>query len=369
MRFAAAITRQCNLRCRYCYVSHDSRQMDAATARQAVDLAISQLRQGELLDFGFFGGEPLLNFPRLRQIAQYLRAKQSELGFDLVMRLTSNGTVLTPEALEFMTQEQMRMCVSLDGPEDVYYQQRGDGRSNGIFETVVANLHRAAAALPSVHVNAVYGPATLQRLPSTVRFLAGFGLPIDLNIDIMTDWTADSLKDVDSIFSEVGQLYLDRFRRNEPFELHPVEDSLVAVLFGGCSPENRCKLGVGELAVDVTGKLYPCERLLDHEQTIIGDVDRGINEETRNQVVRQHGQPHPACADCPLKRYCNHSCGCTNWFMTGDFGRAHHVVCRVEKAWHGLLQELLEPLNATQSFHDYMGSVVLKGCGHCRTQG
>ncbi|MCP4611698.1 MAG: radical SAM protein [Planctomycetes bacterium] len=369
MKFTTAITRQCNLRCRYCYISRDNREIDDETANKAVDFAIEQLARKELLDFGFFGGEPLLNFPRLRHIVQYLRDRQQEIGFDLVMGLTSNGVVLTPEMLEFMASERIGLCISLDGPEEVYYQQRGiDGR-NGVFQKVVENLRRASEILPRVKINAVYGPDTLDCLPDSVRFLAEFGQPVYLNMDIVTPWTSESLEAIDDTFKEIGRIYLDRFRQDGLFELHPLEDSLLVAAFGGCSRKNRCTLGVGELAVDVTGEIYPCERLVGYEQLIIGDVRQGFDEKKRSRIVRDHGQPHTACIDCSLKEYCDNSCGCTNWFLTGHFGRAHHVVCRIEKALHSVVSELLEPLNKMQDFHDYIAGAVQRNCCQCGKEG
>ncbi len=369
MKFTASITRQCNLGCRYCYVSRDGREMDAETAEQAVDFAIGQLPPGELLDFGFFGGEPLLNFPRIRHMVRYLRDRQGELGFDLVMGLTTNGTVLSREMLAFMAQEQIALCVSLDGPEDVYYRQRGANGANGVFRTVVENLRLASDSLPQVKINAVYGPDTLARLPGSVRFLASFERPVHLSMDIVTPWTDESLVGIDAVFHEVGQTYLDCFRQGNPFELHPLEDSLVVAAFGGCAREHRCRLGVGELAVDVTGEVYPCERLVGRDQVVLGDVRHGIDEHQRRKVVQEHGQPHPACLDCSLKDYCGSSCGCTNWFLTGHFGHASQAVCRKEKALHGAVRELLEPLSKTQGFQDYFAGVVQKNCGHCGKEG
>jgi uncharacterized protein len=312
MKFTTAITRNCNLRCRYCYISHEEREMDTETAKQAVNFALGQLPRGELLDFGFFGGEPLLNLPLMRHITQCLRDRQQEIYFDLVMGLTSNGVVLTPEALEFMAQERIGLCISLDGPEDVYSHQRRAEGNNGVFGNVVDNLCRAVKILPRVKSNAVYGPGTLNRLPDSVRFLVGFGIPINLNIDIMTPWTTDSLAGVEHIFSEIGQIYLDQFRRDKPVELHPLEDSLLVAAFGGCARESRCTLGVGELAVDVTGDIYPCERLVGRENLIIGNVYQGINEDKRSLIVQEHSQPYPACIDCSIRDYCSNSCGCGN---------------------------------------------------------
>lgn len=365
MKFNATVTRKCNLRCPYCYVARDNRDISPEIAEKAVDLAISLLPPGGLLDFGFFGGEPLLRFDLIQQMVAQLRARQQAEGFQLALGLTTNGTLLSPAMLEFMADEEVVLCISLDGPEDIFSLQRGNGSKEGHYATVVKNIELAAASLPSVKINAVYGPETLHRLPDSVRFLSGFGVPVELNLNVMTPWAKDNLSGIDDVFAEIAQFYLERYQAGSPIKLQPLADHIMTGILGGVDPACRCKLGVEELAVDVNGDLYPCERLIGRTGLTIGDVQNGIDPRKQELVVGEHLTPHPACVDCPIRTYCNHSCGCTNWFLTGNFGTAHHAVCSIEKALFKAMRGLLEPLQRVDGFAEHIVQTLNRGCHAC----
>ena len=369
MKFTAAITRRCNLACPYCYVSCDGREMSTEMANQAVDMAVALLPPGDILDFGFFGGEPLLRLDLIRHMTRRLREHQETNGFNLALGLTTNGVFLVDPVLEFMAEEEIVPCISLDGPREVFDRQRGSSSGESCFDRVVSNLDKAARVLPSMKINAVYGPDSLALLPETVEFLCGFGVPVELNLDITTPWKEESLEQSDQVFAEIGEFYLKRFMMGSPVQLQPLADHLLMGIVGGMDPECRCTLGVGEIAVDVDGRIYPCERLIGQQELVIGDIRQGIDPSKQARVVEDHRTPHETCLDCSLIKYCNHSCGCTNWFLTGNYGTADRAVCKIEKSLFKVARDLLEPLSATREFTGHFMQTLKMRCDHCTKEG
>lgn len=369
MKFTATITRSCNLACPYCYISCDGRHMSSEVADQAVDLACEMTPPGGNLDFGFFGGEPLLRFDLIRDMTRRLRDRQKQSGFELSLGLTTNGVLLTEPVLEYMAEEEFVPCISLDGPRKVFDSQRGFASGKSCFDTVIGNLEAAAEILPSMKINAVYGSNSLAHLPETVRFLCGFGVPVELNLDISTPWKEESLEQTDQIFAEIGKFYLKRFMMGEPVQLQPLADHLLTGIIGGVDPECRCTLGVGEIAIDVDGQIFPCERLIGQKDLVIGSLQQGIDPELQAQVVAEHRSPHEACVACALVKFCNHSCGCTNWFLTKNFGTASRAVCMIEKSWFKVARELLEPLSTSPEFTSHFMQTLIMRCHDCTKEG
>lgn len=85
------LTQECNLRCKYCVYSGEYRfkrhfskkSMDIDVARQGLDYLslILSSRKTNKLSVGFYGGEPLLKFPLLKEIVGY--AEKKFPGWDL----------------------------------------------------------------------------------------------------------------------------------------------------------------------------------------------------------------------------------------------------------------------------------------------
>lgn len=84
------LTENCNLRCRYCYLSEEyqftrnrtENRMSFETAKKAVDRYFSYLERikkkipNKKAGITFYGGEPLLEFSLIKRIVNYCREKQ-----------------------------------------------------------------------------------------------------------------------------------------------------------------------------------------------------------------------------------------------------------------------------------------------------
>lgn len=68
------VNHACNLRCTYCYTGTKFHSpMPAEVGNAAIDRALNSLPSGGWLDLGFFGGEPLLDAPRILDWMKYAR--------------------------------------------------------------------------------------------------------------------------------------------------------------------------------------------------------------------------------------------------------------------------------------------------------
>ena len=68
MKFTLLVTQRCNLGYEYCYVGKRPGRMSLDLAQEIVHFACRNTPLNETLEVGFFGGEPLLEFERIREI-------------------------------------------------------------------------------------------------------------------------------------------------------------------------------------------------------------------------------------------------------------------------------------------------------------
>ena len=127
------VTHACNLRCTYCFEKHksndSSRRMGFETAKailsKELDLFAASCRDGERFAVEFFGGEPLLNFPLIESVYDWV--KGLTLDFLVVFQITTNGTLLTPQIRTWLTERKadFRVILSVDGTEVMQARNRG----------------------------------------------------------------------------------------------------------------------------------------------------------------------------------------------------------------------------------------------------
>jgi len=145
------LTDACNLACTYCFVEnampngHSFSKMSSGIARLGLDLFARELNGGKGMDepqIIFYGGEPLSNFPVLKQALDYIAQLKSEqqLPFSTSITINTNGTLLNQEMISVLKQvENLSIAISLDGPKDINDLHRKYHNGKGTYNDIVRN--------------------------------------------------------------------------------------------------------------------------------------------------------------------------------------------------------------------------------------
>lgn len=135
------VTLRCDHRCSYCQTSsrpEDSPgwDMDEKAAAKTVDIIFESPSADITIEFQ--GGEPLLNFGIIKFIINYARQKNKTAGKGLNFTLVSNFSYMDEEKLDFLIQNNVSLCTSLDGPERLHNRNRAiaSGRKNSYRITI-----------------------------------------------------------------------------------------------------------------------------------------------------------------------------------------------------------------------------------------
>jgi len=116
----------CNFRCTYCihfnnletsdHVNNPEKFMRCDTAKKAVNLYLEILRRHgkSVAEINFGGGEPLLAWPVIKQVLEYLRAFCG-LEFEFRFSINTNASLITPEIALTLKEYRVEIASSLDG--------------------------------------------------------------------------------------------------------------------------------------------------------------------------------------------------------------------------------------------------------------
>ena len=353
IKFTLLITQRCNLACAYCYVTKKPASMAMGTAEKVIDFVFGKARKGEKNHIGFFGGEPLLEFGLLRQIMEAFERHPSFSQFEMDFNVVSNGTIFSDEIADYLLAHRICYCLSCDGGSSAQDAFRRFPDGGGTSHIVGETIRKAMARLPLVLVNAVYTPRTLPLLPDTVRYFMGHGLrQIYLSADYSAPWQPQHIPTLDSVLAQLADIYIDSYRKGRPVYISMLDDKIAVILRGGYRPEERCQMGIKELAFTPDGDIFPCERLVyggdPASGHCIGHIDTGIDLSRLNCHIRAEGGSNDGgsgndgsgndgdngnpCLACSIRQYCLNWCGCSNFHATGYYNRAGAYLCAEEKA-------------------------------------
>jgi uncharacterized Fe-S cluster-containing radical SAM superfamily protein len=257
------LTGRCNLSCAYCYrASTAGRSMPPSLAREAIDFLLeSPVPEQTLL---FTGGEPLLEFPLLREAI--LHARQAcPPGKRLRIVLNTNGMLLGPRTLSFLAEQQVEVQLSFDGVAEA--QSLRDPRSFARLDRLLLTTRRSQPHFyrRSLSVAMTVGPATVPFLAASIRyFLARRVGEIRLGPVLLrrTEPTPGLLDLLDAQFREVVEASLLHFRETGETPLALFRESPDRGQ-AGRPRDLLCHAGAGEcLALGPTGEGSVCPLFL-----------------------------------------------------------------------------------------------------------
>jgi uncharacterized protein len=166
------VTDACNLRCEYCgygkfykdYGDRKNIKLDLQVAKRLLMFLEEEWHSnlnasvGNRIAIGFYGGEPLLNFPFIRKIVEEI--KQFNIpNHRFVFTMTTNALLLE-KYMDFLFENQFELLISLDGNRrNSSYRVLPDGRE--AYDRILKNVYALKAKYPDyfrekVNFNAVF---------------------------------------------------------------------------------------------------------------------------------------------------------------------------------------------------------------------
>ena len=338
------LTNQCNLRCIYCQAqAEESRErgmMSAETGKHAIDIALSA--PGQQLTFEFQGGEPLLNFPVLREMVLYGEHEAARLGKHVYFTLVSNLSLLDEEKLTFLMEHQVSISTSLDGPHDLHTLNRRGKGNNGCdsYQMVLRGLKLIRArgyTAGAIETTTRHSLARAKDIVSTYAELGCTSIflrPLTPLGFAKEDWAQVGYTSEEFLaFYRVALQEIIRLCQ-QGTDLQEQHATIFLRKILCCEGQNYmelrspCGAGIGQLAYYWNGDIYTCDearmvaeagdpafrlgnvKISNYKDLIQSKVCKAVCEASMLETI-------PGCSDCTYQVYCG-VCPVINYALTGD---------------------------------------------------
>ena len=207
MRLTLFLDHACNLACTYCYNGEKFKNpMTMDTARKAVDLVLAM--DSPLAQVGFFGGEPMLHFDLIKEIARYVEHRTHAMAQKVKLVLTTNGTLLDQESLEWMKQHYFHLGVSIDGNAAAHTACRRYVNERSSHAEVEAGIKRALALPLPLKTISVVDPLNVEHMADSLEYMVGLGIRnMSFNLNYEANWDETNRE----AFKEAFAAFTDRY--------------------------------------------------------------------------------------------------------------------------------------------------------------
>ncbi|WP_175490766.1 radical SAM peptide maturase, CXXX-repeat target family [Clostridium gasigenes] len=344
------VTEDCNLRCKYCYISGKASEkvMTIETAKKAVDYLLDsgEVFNSEAVVWNFIGGEPLLEIDLIDQICDYIKVetyrRNHKWGNCYRFNICTNGILYDTEKVQNLIKKNksnISMGITIDGTKEKHDLQRVYPDGKGSYDDIIDNVNKWKEQFGSPITKVTIGHDDLIYVAESIIHLWNLGLTnVPANVVYEDVWEAGD----DVLFEQQLMKLADYVLDNELWNKYSC--TLFEEHIGyPQSKKDKCRnhCGTGKmLAIDYRGMLYPCIRFMDYslsrkKEFSIGSIYDGID---LDKVRTFYGldavvQSTDECLNCEVAAGCGWCQG--NNYDNSDsdtlFQRSTYI-CKMHKA-------------------------------------
>jgi len=320
----------CNFACSYCYQDQYNNPRFELSI-EIVDAFFNYVNKefsGRKKYITVFGGEPLLNSPKQKELISGIIKRSGESGLDV--SFVTNGYYLE-EYREILASGKIReVQVTLDGTELVHNKRRFLKGGEGTFNKIVRGIDSCLEGGIDINLRMVADKENIEDLPELARFAIDkgwtgnplFKTQIGRNYELHHCQSApDNLFDRISLYEHIYKLvrqypYIAEFYKPAYSVAKFLSENgeLPDPLFDSCP---ACKT---EWAFDYTGNIYSCTATVGKSDEALGTFYPDIS--LKNDLVLEwEGRDVTAiaeCRSCSVQLACGGGCGSVAKNRTGS---------------------------------------------------
>ena len=371
------VTNPCNLSCTYCYEYGADKIVDTEngkkpkfmteeTARQSVDFMFREAGDNRVVHLTFFGGETLMNFPVLRKTVAYARQRAQAVGKQVDFSLTTNATLLRPEIVDFLVDNDVGVTISVDGPKDIQDKFRVFHNGGGSYDLVAPKirelLQRHRRRPIGARVTLTGGTLDVRRIFRHLTEEIGFSevgfAPATTAPDrpyALSNGGFDALLEQ---FSELAFEFMERAIAGRHHAFSNIKETLEEI-HRGMSKAYPCGAGLGLMGVATDGDVALCHRFAGSDEHKLGTVRDGIDRDSQRRFLESHHLDDKTdCRTCWARPICSGGCYHEAHTRQGDTRKPNLHYCDWIRGWTDIClrvyAELSErnPSFLTQFGHD-----------------
>ncbi|MBZ4666603.1 thioether cross-link-forming SCIFF peptide maturase [Mahella sp.] len=336
------VSHDCNLRCEYCFASSGDynsgrKLMSRDVALKAVDYLVQNSGGRHNIEIDFFGGEPLMNFNVVKETVAYGRQIEGATGKRFYFTITTNGTMLDKEKIDFINENMDNVVISIDGRKEVHDAVRYDRIGRGSYDRIMTSAKELVAGRngKSYFIRGTF-TARNKDFSKDVMHLADMGFK-EISVEPVVGSGGDLYfqeSDIPELLKEYENLalqYVERRAADRQFRFYHFDINLYD---GPCLFKRitACGAGYEYLAVSPDGDLYPCHQFVGQDEFILGNVFDGIsNKDMSDKFKGNNIFTKQKCRNCWAKLFCSGGCHANAYFSNGIISEPNELACALQK--------------------------------------
>jgi uncharacterized protein len=337
------ISEDCNLACKYCFIRRglsngNKALMEQVVGERTVDFLIKRSGDKKDLFICFFGGEPLINFKVLKHIVTYALDEGSKYNKRFHFSLTTNGTLLSDEIVDFIYKNQIKVLISIDGDIHSHNRNRPLPGGGDSYTEIVNNLRKLDRRNISYSARATVSSFTKSKIAENYEHLTSLGFNkihfenalAPIGQIFITD--KNDIIDIKKQYSLISKKISKNMRSGRSYNVETIPLPLDRIITKK-SNFYSCTAGKGYVSVNVNGDIYLCHRFVGEKDFFLGNVIEDIYSLKWSETIRNETnvENRKRCRKCWARYICGGGCYGINYDFNKDISLAPWIYCQLMK--------------------------------------
>lgn len=310
------ISGHCTLACPYCFAQTDGKFNFKDYTRKDIDKTLSfsfenRAKSNNKTPFWivFFGGEPLMRVDLIKYTVELVKTHYPDE--KVYYSITTNGTILSDEIIRIFKENDFKVLVSIDGPDNEYNLRKDNFGNKSIDKVIkfieVLKTNSIYTELRATIVN------TNPYIVQTFDFLENFKIPFFVSFAYSSDnknhnlsvYDDSTLKSIQKQLDDLLIFYKEKMSKHEPIFNKKFYQTNMVLRFR----ENKrlpCAAGRTYFTITASGDIFSCAHFMNNKEHAIGNIsDVNIHPENYKSI---NVETIEECSKCWAKFICLGHC-------------------------------------------------------------
>jgi uncharacterized protein len=338
------LTDQCNYACTYCFienaipVDYNFSHMSVAMAKKRIRnfAEWSSKKRSKNKSILFYGGEPLLNKNVFKEAVIYIQKLKQDniLPANTDISIITNGSLITKEIAEFISENNIKVGLSVDGKPDCNDICRKFISGKGTFDAIYRGYENLVnAGVKDVGISLTVGNHNIDNLLENTKYIIdkfsirslGYNILMDAenNLIATPEYAKQASEEIIKCFEYLREkgIYEDRVMRKVEFftnkQVYP----------------NDCAACGRQFVALPGGEIGPCQAFIGSKKYFVKNKKNfsPYDSEMFNEWANRSPLTMPQCHNCIALGLCGGGCPCRSYIRNGDIFAVDEIFCQHSK--------------------------------------